>query len=244
MTLYQPIYRKVNRNKIFLAFAIFMPVLLCKCVNTEGELKIEGRTIDEYSKTVVPRRNIIVQALIKNSDTSFIADAGQFSTDSLGRFKYTLKKIKDARFYTFFIAGDSNYAFEADMLGLYELQRNARFLSFPLSKLADLSINIYRKSKKPVADTLSLSWISNGIYYWDLYPYRIYNYDKANNLIPAAGGELRWAGGYVNTVVKTKVFADKKTKLRFDLDRYGNRNEFIDTITCRRDRANFINFIY
>jgi hypothetical protein len=217
---------------------------LCECINTEGELEIEGKVIDEYTKAEIPLRNIFVQALIQSEGKNSAIDAGQFSTDSLGKFKYNLTKVKNVHYYIFNIAGDSNYAFKIHKLGLFELKKNARSLSFPLSRLADLSIIIYRKSTKPFADTLSLSWNSNGVYYWDLYPYRIYNYDMAKSLNPANGGELRWAGGYVNSVVKTKVYADKKTKLRFDLDRYGKRNEFIDTITCKRDRANYINFIY
>lgn len=235
--------RKYKR-KIFLIASIFLECILCECVNTEGELEIEGRIIDEYTKAEVPNRNIIIQGLIQGDGRNSAIDAGQFSTDSLGRFKYNLTKVKDVDYYIFNIAGDTNYAFKSHKLGLYELKRNARFLSLSLSRLADLTIIIYRKSKKPLADTLSLSWVSNKVHYWELYPYRIYNYDKANNLNPAIGGELRWTGGYVNSIVKTKVFADKKTRLRFDLDRYGKRDEFTDTITCRRDRANFINFIY
>lgn len=238
------IFPGIYGNKIIRNAAIFFALFLSGCVVTEGDLEIEGRVIDDYTKKEIPLRNIIVQALIQNDGPSSPIDAGQFSTDSLGTFKYKLTKVKDAHYYIFNIAGDSDYAFKSHKLGLYELKRNARFLSLSLSKLADLSIVIYRKSRKPLADTLSLSWVSNGVYYWALYPYRIYNYDNENNLTPVTGGELRWAGGYVNSVVKTKVFADKKTKLRFNLDRYGNRNEFTDTITCKRDRANFINFIY
>jgi hypothetical protein len=238
------ILQTIYKHKISLNASIFLMCFLCECVNTEGKLEIKGRIIDEYTKAEVPHRNIIVQALIQNDEGSSAIDAGQFSTDSLGHFKYKLTRVKDVHYYIFNIAGDTDYSYKSQKLGLYELKRNARFLSLSLNKLADLSIIIYRKSKKPFADTLSLSWVSNGVHYWELYPYRIYNYDKANNLNPAFGGELRWSGGYVNSVVKTKVFADKKTRLRFDLDRYGNRNEFIDTITCRRNRANFINFIY
>jgi hypothetical protein len=231
-------------NRIVLKAVVILSFILSGCVNTEGDLEIEGRIIDEYTREEIPLRNIIVQALIKNNGKNSAIDAGQFSADSMGRFKYKLVKVKDAHYYIFNIAGDSDYAYESHLLGLYELKRNARFLSLSLSKLANLSIIIYRKSSKPPADTLSLSWVSNGVHYWELYPYRIYNYDKTNLLNPVIGGELRWAGGYVNSIIKTKVFADKKTRLRFDLDRYGNRNEFTDTITCRRDRANFINFIY
>lgn len=226
--------------------ATILIVLFIGCINTEGDLKIEGKVIDEYTKMEIPRRNIIVQGLIKSNDDKFLpVDVAQFQTDSAGRFKFTLKKVKDVRYYNFSFAGDSDYAFKTRRLGLYELQQNARFLSFELSKLTDLSIRIYRKSKKPVHDTLSLAWVSNNIFYWSLFPYEIYNQDISNNYIGSrTGNELMWIGGYVNSTVKTRVFAEKKTKLYWDLNRNGKKTEITDTITCKRDFANNIYFIY
>src|SRR4030042_1746937 len=176
----------ISKFSIYITFSI--GVLLIGCVNTEGILEIKGKVIDDYTKTEIPWRNIIIQGL---------------------------------------------------------LERNAKYLSFSLSKLVDLTIKIYRESKKPVFDTLSLSWQSNGVSHWSLYPYKIDNYGKTNNYFGLTSGkELRWIGGNVNSAVKTRVFADKMTKLRWDLNRDGKRKEIIDTITCRRDLANIVYFIY
>ena len=54
-----------------------------------------------------------------------------------------------------------------------ELEQNAKYLLFSLSKLADLTIKINRKSKTPLWDTLSLSWESDGVDERFLYPYKI-----------------------------------------------------------------------
>jgi hypothetical protein len=225
--------------------ATILIVLFIGCVNTEGDLEIEGRVIDEYTKTAIPRRKVIIQGLIKNGEKFLSVDAGQFPADSTGRFRYTLKKIKDVRYYNFNFVGDSDYAFKTRMLGLYELEQNAKFLSFELSMLTDLSIRIYRKSRKPVQDTLSLAWVSNDIFYWSLFPYKIYNHDISDNHIgPRSAYELMWIGGHVNSTVKTRVFAEKKTKLYWDLYRNGKRIELTDTITCKRDFANNIYFVY
>jgi len=128
---------------------------------------------------------------------------------------------------------------------LFDLEINAKYLSFSLSKLVDLTITLKRKSKTPVRDTLCLSWESDGIYYWFLYPYRIINDGKiVNPHGPKTGTGLNWIGGNVNSTISTKVFADKKTKLRWELYRNGRRKVFTDTITCRRDFANNVHFTY
>ena len=220
-------------------------VLLLGCINTEGTLEIKGKVIDDYTKTEIPCRSIIIQGLLESNEKLIPIDAGQFSTDSSGCFTYSLKKVKYAHYYNFCLVGDSDYASETRKLGLYELDQNAKYLSFSLSKLVDLTINIYRESKKPVSDTLSLYWESNGVSLWSLYPYKIGNYEKKyNSFSLTSGSELWWIGGAVNSTVKTKVFADKRTKLRWDLDRNGKRMVFIDTIRCRRDFANVVNFKY
>jgi hypothetical protein len=94
-------------------------------------------------------------------------------------------------------------------------------------------------------DTLSLSWESNGVYDKNLYPYKINNFGKTNNSVAITlDTELRWTGGMVNSKIITKVFADKRTKLLWDLDRNGKRQELIDTITCKRDLTNIVYFTY
>lgn len=230
--------------KAFYKKAIFiLGVLFLGCVNTEGDLEIEGKITDEFTREEVPWRKIIVQGLKKHDGKSIPVEVGQFSSDSTGGFRYLLRKVKDVRYYNFILVGDSDYAGKNNVLGLYELEQNAKFISFSISKLANLSIIINRKTEKPVNDTLSLSWNSNNVFYWSLFPYEIHNYDIANHIVNS-GTELRWYGGYVNSIVKTRVFAEKKTRLNWVLDRNGRRLEFTDTITCRRDIMNKIYFSY
>ena len=154
-------------------------------------------------------------------------------------------KVKDARYYDFSLAGDSDYVFTTRTLGLMELERNAKFLTFSLSRLVDLTLIIKRKSSTPLCDTLSLCWESNGVYNRFLYPFKIYNQGKTNNTTGLTSDvALNWIGGNVNSTVKTRVFADKKTKILWDLRRNGKKQEFVDTITCRRDQANIVQFTY
>jgi hypothetical protein len=235
--------RNIKLLHIFITFA--SGLLLIGCLNTEGTLEIKGNVIDEYTKTVIPWRKIIIQGLIESNEKLIPVDAGQFSTDSSGCFTYSLRKVKDAHHYNFCLVGDSDYVSITRNLGLWELEQNAKYLSFSLSKLVDLTIKIHRKSKKPVFDTLSLSWQSNGFSCWSLYPYKISNYGKTNNYFGLTSGiELTWIGGNVNSTVKTRVFADKRTKLYWDLIRNGKRKEILDTITCKRDFANIVYFTY
>jgi hypothetical protein len=78
-----------------------------------------------------------------------------------------------------------------------------------------------------------------------LYPYKIHNYGRTNNSVELTSGrDLWWMGGNVISIINTKVFADKKTKLCWELFRNGKRKEFTDTITCKRDFANIIYFTY
>ena len=165
-------------------------------------------------------------------------------TDSSGNFIYSLRRIKDAFQYNFSFTGDSDYAFKTMQIGLYTLKQNSDYLNFTLNKLTDLTIKIYRQSKKPEYDTLALYWQSDGISAWSLYPYKIENYEKKNTSFLTRSSELRWIGGRVNSVVKTRVLAGKLTKLQWDLDRNGKRYEIRDTITCLRDRANTVYFTY
>jgi hypothetical protein len=227
---------RIRHICILIAFGL----LLTGCLNTEGNLEIKGTVIDDFTKMQIPGRDIIVQGLVQN-DRGFISiDAGQFSTDNSGCFTYTLRKVKDADYYNFCFVGDSDYAYVNRYLGLFELEQNAKFLSFPISKLTDLTIKIYKENKNPVVDTLSVTWESNGVSCWSLYPYKIDNYGKAKNYL----GLTTWIGGDVISSIKTRVFADKRTKLYRDLIRNGKRMENTDTITCKRDIANVVYIKY
>jgi hypothetical protein len=220
-------------------------LLLIGCLNTEGTLKIKGKVIDEYTKIQIPRREIIVQGLIESNEKLIPIEAGQFSTDSSGCFTYSLRKVKDAHYYDFCIVGDSNYMFMTKKLHLIELEQNAKYLFFSLSKLVDLTIKIQKISKTPFRDTLYLSLESNGVDFKTLYPYKIENYGISDNsfgFIPALG--LRWIGGNISSTIKTRIFADKMTKLHWELVRNKKRSEFTDTITCKRDLAHIVYFTY
>jgi hypothetical protein len=193
----------------------------------------------------IPGREIIVQGLLESNNELILIDAGHFSTDSAGCFKYSLKKTKDARYYNFCIVGDSDYAAITMKISLFQLEKNAKYLFFSLSKLADLTIKIQKISKTPYRDTLYLSWESNKVNFITMYPYQIDNYgitDNSFGLIPSFG--LRWIGVNINSTVKTRVFADKITKIHWELVRNKKRNEITDTIICKRDIAHIVYFTY
>jgi hypothetical protein len=224
--------------KVIIYLAFVMGILSTGCVNTEGTLKIKGEIIDEFTKMPIPGRDIIVQGLVARKNKSVTINAGSFSTDSSGCFTYSLKKVEDAKFYNFCMVGDSDYSFKEEKLDLSYLLRNTKHLSFSLSKLADLRILIFKKSKAPVCDTLFLSWKSDGVDGGLIYPYKIYN----NGLTSTS--ELKWIGGNVESIVKTRAFAGLKTTVRWVLFRDGKRKEIIDTITCKRDLVNKVYLKY
>ncbi len=235
----------MRNNKLRYIITITFGLLLIGCVNTEGTLEIEGKVIDEFTKVPIPGRDIIIQCFLKSNNKFVTIEAGRFSTDSLGFFIFPLEKIKDVRYYNFNIVGDSNYTFTKKTLGLLELEQNAKYLSFSLNKLVDLTINIKKTSKIPFRDTLYLSWESNSIDYRTLYPYKIENYGITDySFISLPGIGLRWIGGDINSTIKARVFAEKMTKLHWELVRNKKRKEFIDTITCKRGLAHIINFTY
>jgi hypothetical protein len=234
-----------NFKLLYISITFTSGLVLTGCLNTEGTLEIKGKVIDEYTKMQIPRRDIIVQGLVNSDRELAPIDAGQFSADSSGCFTYTLRKIKDAYYYNFCLVGDSDYPFTIKKLGLSELKQNAKYLSFSLSKLVDLTIKIHRKSKTPLYDTLRLFWKSNDFDGRLLYPYKIDNYEKTDNFSGlTSDSELEWIGGKVHSIVKTKVYADKRTKISWTLIRNRKRKEITDTITCRRDLTNIVYFTY
>jgi hypothetical protein len=149
--------RKTNliNIRLFIFIASISGVLI-GCVNTEGTLKIKGKVLDESTKTGIPWKNIIVQGVVNCDNKLEPIEAGQLSTDSSGCFAYSLRKIKGAYDYNFCFIGNSEYPVTISKMALINLKRNAKYLSFPLGKLVDLTIKIYRKSKTPDRDTLRL----------------------------------------------------------------------------------------
>lgn len=216
--------------------------LLTRCVSTEGSLEIRGKILDENTNEGIPLRDVIVHGLVNENNKSISIEAGQFSADSSGSFIYTLKKISGAYRYKFSMVGDSAYPFTTNELSMIGLHNNPKTVFLYMHRLTDLTIIINRKSKTPLYDTLALTWMSDGIYGRFLYPYKITNIGKT--AVRNSENELRWTGGFVSSRVHARVFAGKMTRLRWDLDRNGRRSEFIDTITCKRDAANFLYFTY
>jgi hypothetical protein len=241
----------VNMRKTYLVniklyfFIALASILLSGCINTEGTLQIKGKILDKDTKTGIAWKSIIVQGVVYSENKSEPIKAGQFSTDSSGCFTYSLRKIKDAYEYNFCFIGNSEYPVTVNKIALASLKRNAKYLTFSLNRLVDLTIKIYRKSKAPVCDTLRLIWESDGVFGLSLYPYKIYNYGGTENSLGfTSSSDLMWIGGNVNSTINTKVFADKKTELSWELYRSGKKTEFTDTITCKRDFANIVYFSY
>jgi hypothetical protein len=223
----------------FIIYTVFTAaILLTGCIKTEGILEIKGKVMDEDTKEQIPLRKIIVQGLVERNNRLAAVEAGEFTSDSSGCFTYSLRKVKDAYYYNFCLVGDSDYAFITREKTLFELERDALYLSFYASKLADFTIKIFRKSKTPVCDTLFLSWQSNGVNGKTLYPYKIDNYNLTTAL------EFIWIGGKVKSTIKTRAFADRKTKIRWLLFRNGMMKEITDTITCKRNLVNSVYFTY
>jgi len=234
-----------NNNLLYICITIASGLLFYGCVNTEGTLEIKGKVTDEFTKVQIPGREIIIQGLLNSENKIVIIDAGQFSTDTSGNFLFSFEKIKDVRNYNFNIVGDSNYAFTKKTLSLFDLEKNARYLSFTQNKLVNLTIHIKKTSKIPFRDTLYLSCQSNRIDFRTLYPFQIENIGITDNsFVSLPGIGLRWIGGDINSTIKTKVLAEKLTKIRWELVRNKNRKEFRDTITCKRDLTQTIYFTY
>jgi hypothetical protein len=218
---------------------------LAGCINTEGNLKLEGKIIDESTKIQIPGRDVIIQGLLKHNNNIVPIDAGQFSTDSTGVFKYTLKRIKDIRYYNFCIVGDSDYVSVTYKLSLTQLKESSKYLFFSVNKLVDLTINIQKTSKVAYLDTIYLKWESNNADFRTLYPYKVDNYGITGNtfaLLDYFG--LRWIGENINSTIKTKVFADKLTLIHWELVSNRMRKEITDTIICKRDSEHTVSFVY
>lgn len=201
-------------------------------------MELSGKVLDEKTQEPIANRKIIVHELRDRDDKTNSDYLGEFRTDSLGRFVYRLKKSKVTYFYNFEFLGDSMYAFSKNHLGLAELDQYGKFLTFRFSRLTDLTLKIERRKNTAFLDTLFVSWQTNGIDGEELYPYRIINYKLPSDL------PLRWVGGDIRSVVKTKVFADKPTIVHWELYRHGRPTEFTDTIFCRREETNNLHFKY
>jgi hypothetical protein len=213
-------------------------LLLSGCNNTVGNMEIKGKVIDESTKAPIPNISVMIEAIYQSNDSTSNIYAGDFTTDSLGCFAYTLKKVKSTSLYSFCIEGHPAYAESNELLGLSDLDSYGKFLSFEVNRIVDLTLKINRVSKTPFRDTLTVTWKTNGVDGLTLYPFKIENYR-----INSENG-LKWIGGDVKSAIKTKVYADKNTIVHWKLIRNGRHKDIIDTIFCMRDAYNSVYFTY
>jgi hypothetical protein len=225
----------------FMAF--IAGILLMGCSDNRGNVELIGKVVDEKTKTAIPCRRIIVQALVQDDEKLIPVYAGEFCTDSSGNFNYSLKNSANNYLFDFCIVGDSFYAFSNKRLGLTELSKYGKFLSFSLSRLTDLTISIESQSNKPYYETLYLSWNSDGMDGKKLYPYTIKN-NSIRNYSNTSEVPFKWMGGDIKSTIKTKVFADKETTIRWELFRNRKVKVIRDTILCKRDVSNYVYFKY
>src|SRR5665647_1258718 len=96
---FRPFINMRKTNSVNIKLLIFIALasgVLTGCMRTEGTLELAGKVSDESTKTGIPWKNIIVQGVIYSDNKSEPIKVGQFSTDSSGRFTYSLTKIKGA----------------------------------------------------------------------------------------------------------------------------------------------------
>ncbi len=223
--------------KVYVPIGFMLALLLSGCWGN-GFIEVRGKILDEKTHEIVANRKIIIHELQDRENDKGLSIIGEFKADSLGKFAYKLRKSKVTYFYNFEIMGDSVYDVSNNIMGMTELNRNGKFLTLYMNKLTRLTLKIERKSRTDFQDTLFVSWITNRADGEILYPYKVTNYGVGTTV------PLRWVGGNVKSVVKTKVFADKKTVVLWKLFRQGHQTEFTDTIYCQRDAANSISFRY
>ena len=238
--------RKTNfAGHKFIAFLLLLSGVFHGCIQTEGTLKLKGKISDAGTNVGIQWKNIIIQGLVDGNDGPAPVGAGSFSTDSMGCFEYTMRKTKGAYNYNFCLAGNPDYPVTIIKRSLFDLKKDGKYLVFSMNKLVDLTIKINRECREALRDTLHLFWESDGVYGLSLYPYKINNYGGTETSCGlTAARDLWWEGGDVNSVVDTKVFAEKTSILTWELYRNGRRMEFTDTIVCKRDFANIVYFSY
>ena len=228
------IFPTMQTRLIIFVFSIF----LSSCNNTVGNLELKGKIVDASTKTVIPNITVIIEAVDQNEDKTAKIYAGDFTSDSSGKFAYTLMKIKNSSLYSFRIEGNPAYDPSNQVLGLTELNSYGKFLSFEIKRIVDFTIKINRNGTPTFRDTLTVSWETNGVDGRTLYPFKIYNY-QINS-----GNGLIWIGGDIKSEIKTKVFADKNTIVHWTLYRNGKRKEITDTVFCDRNTAQSVYLNY
>ncbi len=212
--------------------AFVLSILVSGCTNTVGTINLKGQVVDEYTKVKLPNRTIIVQAWVEVNEEPHYLYLDSFTTDSTGCFAYTLHKVKNVSLYNFTVEDDADYAASENILGLTDMIVDGWDLVFKVRRLTDFTIQINRSDKTFLRDTLLVSWKTDGIDGTSIYPYGVENY----MINPDKG--LVWIGGEVKSKIKTKVYADKNTVVRWELFRKGRNQVITDTIYCLRNVAN------
>lgn len=213
-------------------------LLLSACTNTVGTIELKGKVVDGGTKKPIPNMFVVVEALPRSDDETTPVYAGDFTTDSSGCFAYTLKKVKNISFYNFYIKGNPAYDPSDQVLGLTDLNKFGKFLTFEVQRIVDFTMYINRESATTFRDTLMVSWETNKVDGKTMYPFRIENYhiNAQNSLI--------WIGGDVKSKIITKVYADKYTIVHWELFRKGRHTDIFDTIFCKRNTANNMTLKY
>lgn len=223
-----------------LNFILVITIILVAsgCCNEE-KIEIAGKVIDKHTKVAIPHKKVIIQAMVVSENKHIPVYNGEFSTDSSGYFTYAMEQTESAYLYNFHIIGDSAYAYSNIRLGLTELRKNGKFLNLNCNKLADLTIRTEMNCSHSSNDVLYVFWKSDGINGSSLYPYTVKNYG-----LTSANTGLKWVGGDIKSEIKTKVFANKETIVKWEIYRNEKRMEITDTIFCRRDVDNYLIFKY
>jgi len=221
----------------------FILIALCfiikGCISTEGEVVLKGKTLDDSTNEIVPCRKVVVEAILYyNQDETKTFGVGQFLSDSLGCFTFKLKKVKGAYNYNFHFVGDSCYAPTTKNLGIMDIADNSKYLSFYLHKLTKLTIQVTKNNKSLAESTLYLSWKSDGIEGKSIYQYKVSNFGAAPEF------DFKWSSSNVSSKIETRVLADKPTIINWEIRNGQKTQEIIDTIICKRDITNYVNFTY
>ncbi|MBN1602006.1 MAG: hypothetical protein JW915_10375 [Chitinispirillaceae bacterium] len=218
---------------------VIISILLTVCCCSEERIEIKGKVSDLHTKAAIPYKKIVIHALVRSGNKEVPVYNGEFSTDSSGCFAYTLKKMQDVFLYDFCVIGDSAYASSNIKLGLTELKRYGKFLDLSCNKLADLTIRTDMNCSNSNNDVLYVTWESDGINGSSMYPYKVKNYG-----LTSANTGLKWTGGHIKSEIKTKVFANQETIVKWEIYSNDKITAVTDTILCRRDADNYLSFKY
>ncbi len=225
------------RNQVAICLLICFSITGNSCSDKSYELR--GQVQDDQTQASIPGRRILVQALTAEENGLFPVYIDEFSTDAEGKFSYRLKR--DSRYYLYNLSfvGDSAYAYKNVQLGLTELTRYGKFLTFELRRLTDLTIRLESRRQIDMEESVYVSWFTDGTEGKYLYPYTVSNHGS----VPATQ-QLKWTGGKVRSEIHTKVFAGKATVIHWEIFRYGKYRKISDTIMCARDAENQVTLTF